>query len=544
MSLRNYLFSITEPAVLSTSLLEDENIQFDIPQQNSFGDFSTNIALLLAKKAKTNPRQLAQKIVDAIKFDEQIISKIEIAGPGFINFFYSSGFIANSILSILEAKSNFGKSDKYSGKKANVEFVSANPTGPLTVGHGRNSVFGDTVSSLLEWVGYSVDREYYFNNAGRQMRVLGDSVRIRYLQLLGSDIEFPADYYQGEYITDIAKTLVEEHGDKLKEENAEGLFKDKAENVIFSDIKETLGRLGIRHKHFYNENTLYEEGKIKSVLNIFSEKGMSYEKEGATWLKLAELGNDQDKVIVKSTGEPTYRLPDIAYHITKFERGYDLIIDIFGSDHKDTYPDVLAALKSLGYNTEAIKVLLHQFVTVIKDGEVVKMSTRKANYVTLDELVDEVGVDVTRYFFNMRSVSSHMNFDLDLAKKQSDDNPVFYLQYAHARICSIIRNAKEAGLESSTDSLITLSTSEEQSLIKKLLLFPDIVLFAANSFETHKITGYLQELAECFHRFYTVCRIIGSEQKLAESRLSLALATQIVLQNGLTLLGLSAPERM
>ena len=544
MSLRNYLFSITEPAVLSTSLLEDENIQFDIPQQNSFGDFSTNIALLLAKKAKTNPRQLAQKIVDAIKYDEQIISKIEIAGPGFINFFYSSGFIANSILSILEAKSNFGKSDKYSGKKANVEFVSANPTGPLTVGHGRNSVFGDTVSSLLEWVGYSVDREYYFNNAGRQMRVLGDSVRIRYLQLLGSDIEFPADYYQGEYITDIAKTLVEEHGDKLKEENAEGLFKDKAENVIFSDIKETLGRLGIRHKHFYNENTLYEEGKIKSVLNIFSEKGMSYEKEGATWLKLAELGNDQDKVIVKSTGEPTYRLPDIAYHITKFERGYDLIIDIFGSDHKDTYPDVLAALKSLGYNTEAIKVLLHQFVTVIKDGEVVKMSTRKANYVTLDELVDEVGVDVTRYFFNMRSVSSHMNFDLDLAKKQSDDNPVFYLQYAHARICSIIRNAKEAGLESSTDSLITLSTSEEQSLIKKLLLFPDIVLFAANSFETHKITGYLQELAECFHRFYTVCRIIGSEQKLAESRLSLALATQIVLQNGLTLLGLSAPERM
>ncbi len=544
MSLRNYLFSITEPAVLSTSLLEDENIQFDIPQQNSFGDFSTNIALLLAKKAKTNPRQLAQKIVDAIKFDEQIISKIEIAGPGFINFFYSSGFIANSILSILEAKSNFGKSDKYSGKKANVEFVSANPTGPLTVGHGRNSVFGDTVSSLLEWVGYSVDREYYFNNAGRQMRVLGDSVRIRYLQLLGSDIEFPADYYQGEYITDIAKSLVEEHGDKLKEENAEGLFKDKAENVIFSDIKETLGRLGIRHKHFYNENTLYEEGKIKSVLNIFSEKGMSYEKEGATWLKLAELGNDQDKVIVKSTGEPTYRLPDIAYHITKFERGYDLIIDIFGSDHKDTYPDVLAALKSLGYNTEAIKVLLHQFVTVIKDGEVVKMSTRKANYVTLDELVDEVGVDVTRYFFNMRSVSSHMNFDLDLAKKQSDDNPVFYLQYAHARICSIIRNAKEAGLESSTDSLITLSTSEEQSLIKKLLLFPDIVLFAANSFETHKITGYLQELAECFHRFYTVCRIIGSEQKLAESRLSLALATQIVLQNGLTLLGLSAPERM
>ncbi len=544
MSLRNYLFSITEPAVLSTSLLEDENIQFDIPQQNSFGDFSTNIALLLAKKAKTNPRQLAQKIVDAIKYDEQIISKIEIAGPGFINFFYSSGFIANSILSILEAKSNFGKSDKYSGKKANVEFVSANPTGPLTVGHGRNSVFGDTVSSLLEWVGYSVDREYYFNNAGRQMRVLGDSVRIRYLQLLGSDIEFPADYYQGEYITDIAKSLVEEHGDKLKEENAEGLFKDKAENVIFSDIKETLGRLGIRHKHFYNENTLYEEGKIKSVLNIFSEKGMSYEKEGATWLKLAELGNDQDKVIVKSTGEPTYRLPDIAYHITKFERGYDLIIDIFGSDHKDTYPDVLAALKSLGYNTEAIKVLLHQFVTVIKDGEVVKMSTRKANYVTLDELVDEVGVDVTRYFFNMRSVSSHMNFDLDLAKKQSDDNPVFYLQYAHARICSIIRNAKEAGLESSTDSLITLSTSEEQSLIKKLLLFPDIVLFAANSFETHKITGYLQELAECFHRFYTVCRIIGSEQKLAESRLSLALATQIVLQNGLTLLGLSAPERM
>lgn len=544
MSLRTYLHDLIVPALKAGTPYENEPLQFDIPQQIAHGDFSTNVALLLAKKAKANPRALAQTIVQTIIIDPQVIQKIEIAGPGFINFFFQPSYLAENLKTIEEAGENFGRSEKHKGKRANVEFVSANPTGPLTVGHGRNSVFGDTVASLLEWVGYDVDREYYFNNAGRQMRVLGDSTRLRYLQLLGQEIEFPETYYQGGYISEIAQSLLDEYGDSLINEPAEGKFKDKAEQVIFDDIKGTLKRLGIVHKNFFNENSLYEDGKIRALLDHFKEQGLSYEKDGATWLKLSELGNEADRVIVKSTGEPTYRLPDIAYHVTKFERGYDLMVDIFGSDHKDAYPDVLAALKSLGYPVEKVQVLIHQFVTILKDGEVVKMSTRKANYVTLDELVEEVGADVTRYFFNMRSISSHMNFDLGLAKKQSDENPVFYLQYAHARICSIIRVTQEAGLEAKDDSLALLTTAEEQALIKKLLLFPDVVLLAAEYFETHKITTYLQELAEAFHKFYTMCRILGSEEKLAQARLTLAISSRIVFRNGLRLLGLSAPERM
>ncbi len=544
MSLRHYLHDLIVPALKSCTAYDNDPIQFDIPQQITHGDFSTNIALLLAKKAKTNPRALAQSIVDALALDTAVLQKVEIAGPGFINFFFKPEFLGESILAVLQDGSFFGKSEKHKGERANVEFVSANPTGPLTVGHGRNSVFGDTVASLLEAVGYDVDREYYFNNAGRQMRVLGDSTRLRYLQLLGQTVEFPETYYQGGYISEIAQTLVDEFGSTLTEEPAEGKFKDQAEKQIFDDIKRTLKRLGIEHKNFFNENSLYEEGKIKGLLEHFKTEGLSYEKDGAVWLKLSELGNDHDRVIVKSTGEPTYRLPDIAYHVTKFERGYDLIVDIFGSDHKDAYPDVIAALKSLGYPVDKIQVLIHQFVTIIMNGEVVKMSTRKANYVTLDELVDEVGTDVTRYFFNMRSISSHMNFDLDLAKKQSDENPVFYLQYAHARICSIIRVTQEAGLQAESEDLHLLVSPEEQALIKKILLFPDIVLQSAESFETHKITGYLQELAEAFHKFYTFCRILGTEQKLAQARLSLALACKTVIRNGLSLLGVSAPDKM
>ena len=369
------------------------------------------------------------------------------------------------------------------------------------------------LSDMLEWIGYTVDREYYFNNAGRQMRVLGDSVRLRYLELLGQSaegVQFPEDYYQGEYIKEIAAKLKNEYGDKLVNEDAEGKFKQAAEKEIFADIIKTMERIQIRMKNFYNENTLYEEGKIKALLEEFKKKNLSYEKDDAVWLKLTELGNDMDKVIVKATGEPTYRLPDIAYHITKYERNYDLMIDLFGSDHSATYPDVLAGLRALGYDSSKVKVLIHQFVTIMEKGEVVKMSTRKANYITLDELVDEVGSDVVRYFFNMRSITSHLNFDLDLAKKQSDENPVFYLEYAHARISSILRMTKDEGLNSSLDNLELLITKEEQNLLKKLYEFPDDVIYSAENFETNRITSYLEELAALFHRFYTECRIIGS----------------------------------
>ena len=500
--------------------------------------------MLLTKKLKKKPRDIAEEIINNLALDPSIISKTEIAGPGFINFFFSSEFIAGITKEILSEKDNFGKSKKYSGKRANVEFVSANPTGPLTVGHGRNAIVGDTVANLLEWVGYQVDREYYFNNAGRQMRVLGDSVKLRYMELLGEQIEFPEEYYQGGYIKDIAQKLFDENGDKLINEPPEGIFKAAAEKEIFNDIKNSLEKLSINFQVFFNENSLYEDGKINEVLNIFQEKGLSYQKDNATWLKLSEMGNQQDKVIVKSTGEPTYRLPDVAYHLNKFERSYDLMVDIFGSDHNATYPDVLAALKALGKDPGKVKVLIYQFVTILENGEVVKMSTRKANYITLDELADEVGSDVVRYFFNMRNITTHMNFDLTLAKKQSDENPVFYLQYAHARICSILKMVEKENLKASTDNLNLLTSEEEQQLLRKLHQFKDEVISSAEFFETHRICAYLEELATAFHKFYTFCRILGTEKKLAEARLALALATRIVLKNGLSILGVNAPERM
>ena len=542
--MRKYLVKIFANASQKLAYLSEAELLFEEPKIEIHGDLSCNVAMILAKKLKKNPRQIAEEVISNLEFDDNVIQKIEIAGPGFINFFFTPQSITQIVKPILEQKNNFGRAEKYKGKKANVEFVSANPTGPLTVGHGRNAVIGDTVANLLEAIGYSVDREYYFNNAGRQMRVLGDSVKLRYLELLGEQVKFPLDYYQGEYIKDIAKKLFDEYGNKLKKEDPEGKFKEKAEAEIFNDIKNTLGSLNIKFEIFYNENSLYEEGRIKKLLSLFESKKLSYEKDKAVWLKLSELGNEQDKVIVKSTGEPTYRLPDIAYHITKFERGYDLIVDLFGSDHSATYPDVIVGIKALDYDDNKVKVLIHQFVTVMKEGEVVKMSTRKANYITLDELIDEVGSDVVRYFFNMRTISTHMNFDLTLAKKQSDENPVFYLQYAHARICSIMRTVEEQNIKSSVENLDLLTTNEEQALLKKLHQFEDEILYSAENFEPNRVCAYLEELAAAFHRFYTFCRILGSEQKLAESRLALAEATKIVFANGLSILGVSAPERM
>jgi len=542
--LKEYLISVFEEAAKKLPYLKDISKSFEIPKIETHGDFSCNAAMLLTKQLKKKPRDIAQEIINALEIKPEVISKVEIAGPGFINFFFQPAFIAEIIKEIRKEKDNYGKSDDFKSKKANVEFVSANPTGPLTVGHGRNAVFGDTIANLLEWVGYEVDREYYFNNAGRQMRVLGDSVKYRYLDLLGEKIKFPEDYYQGGYIKDIAKSLYDEYGNKLKDESPEGIFKEKAEKEIFNDIKKTLSNLKIVHKIFYNENLLYEEGRIKDVLETFKEKNFSYEKDGATWLKLSELGNEQDKVIVKSTGEPTYRLPDIAYHVTKFERGYDLMIDLFGSDHNATYPDVLAGLKALGYDSDKVKVLIHQFVTILENGEVVKMSTRKANYITLDELTDEVGPDVVRYFFNMRNITTHMNFDLTLAKKQSDENPVFYLQYAHARICSILKMVEKEELTVSEENLNLLIAPEEQQLLRKLHQFKNEIYLSAHFYETHRVCSYLEELAAAFHKFYTFCRILGTEKKLAEARISLAEATKVVIKNGLSILGVSAPERM
>lgn len=542
--MKEYLYSAFKEAESKIPQLKEIPISFDVPKSIEHGDLSSNAAMLLTKILKKNPRVIAQEIIDSLNLDSSIISKTEIAGPGFINFFFTSEFTSKIIKEILDKKENFGKSDKYLGKRANVEFVSANPTGPLTVGHGRNAVVGDTVANLLEWIGYEVDREYYFNNAGRQMRVLGDSVKLRYLETLGEIVSFPEDYYQGEYIKEIAKQLFEKYGDKLRNEDPETIFKATAEKEIFFDIKKSLKNLGINHKIFFNENTLYEDGKIDELLGAFRKKNLSYAKEGAVWLKLSELGQTEDKVIVKNTGEPTYRLPDIAYHAVKLDRGYDLLIDLFGSDHNATYPDVMAGLKAIGYDSSKVKVLIHQFVTIMDDGEVVKMSTRKANYITLDELNEEVGKDVVRYFFNMRNVNSHMIFDLAVAKKQSDENPVFYLQYAHARISSILRRVKEEQLEVSINHLDLLIHEDEQALLKVLHNFEEEVLNSAENLESHKLCSYLYDLASAYHRFNRSCRILGTERNLAEARLALAYATMIVIKNGLSILGVSAPEQM
>lgn len=388
------------------------------------------------------------------------------------------------------------------------------------------------------------------------MRVLGDSVRLRYLGLLGQQVEFPEDYYQGDYVREIAKRLFDEFGDALQNEKAEGVFKQKAETEIFEDIKKTCLRLGIHFDVFYNENSLYEAGRVKEVIDELKEKGYAYDLDGAVWFKATAFGAEKDKVIVKSTGEPTYRLPDIAYHREKFKRGFELIVDIFGSDHLATYPDVLAGLTALGYNTDHIRVLIHQFVTLIRDGVVVKMSTRRATFVTLDELIDEVGIDAVRYFFLMRSIGSHLNFDLSLAKKQTEENPIYYLQYAHARIASIIRfageSAKEFGYElgvvaelrPSPDILSLLKQPEELGLAKLLIDFPEMVESCSLSFEPHRLCDYLSNVAALFHKFYHNHRVVSQEEGLTRARLLLCVATRIVLANGFKVLGISAPERM
>ncbi|MEW6511407.1 MAG: arginine--tRNA ligase [Bacteroidota bacterium] len=543
--MRSYLRGQITGALREMGIALATPISFDTPRQADHGDLTTNVAMMAARQAGKRPRDLAAEILSRLQLDPALIAKCEVAGPGFINFTFTGTYYLRQLAELIGDGDQFGRSDAGRDKKAQVEFVSANPTGPLTVGHGRGAVYGDTIANLLEWTGHAVEREYYFNNAGRQMRILGDSVRLRYLDLLGESQPFPDDYYQGEYIRDIARHLKDAHGDALRTEPAEGRFKEEAESEIFADIKKTLKSLGIEFQSFYNEHWLYEQGKVAEAVEALRAHGLVYEQEGAVWFKTSALGGEKDKVIVKSSGEPTYRLPDIAYHREKFRRGYDLMIDVFGADHVATYPDVLAALKALDYDVTRIKVLIHQFVTILQEGEVVKMSTRKANFITLDELIAEVGADVVRYFFLMRTASSHLNFDLALAKKHSDENPVYYLQYAHARICSILRYAGTSGESTAIPpDLALLAAPAEIDLIKTLLLFPEMVESCAGAFEPHRLADYLQGVATAFHKFYHECRVVTEDAALTRARLALCRATRIVLRNGFTILGVSAPEQM
>lgn len=531
-----------------TEALEKLNLaveSFDLssPKNQKFGDLSTNVALILAKIVGKNPMELAKEIEKAIQLDNSILSEVNVTPPGFINFKISSNYYQTVVQQIIDKDKYFYTGDIGKGKTANVEFVSANPTGPLSVGHGRQAVIGDTVASILQWHGYDVTREYYYNDGGKQMRTLGKSVEGRYFQEIGKNVEWSDDFYQGDYIKDIAKDIFKKFGDKVKV--GDKIFRKSAEERIFSNIRNTLEDIGIIHDVFSNEKNFIQPNKIESLIASLSQKGLIYKAEGATWYKTTALGKEQDRVLIKSSGEPAYRLPDIIYHRDKFERKYDLLIDIFGSDHIASYPDVISALEALEYDTSTLRVLIHQFVTLTKGGKKVKMSTRKAEFVTLDELINLVGKDVVRYFFIMRGMNTHLNFDLELAQDQSEKNPVFYLQYAHARICNIIRHGEQQGVTFNKDyDPSLLIEHSEIELMKQLNQFPEIMATVLESLEPRSIASYLQSLAASFHKFYTECHVITDDIPLSQARIALIFATKNILAEGLDILGISAPKRM
>ena len=519
----------------------------DEPKHAGQGDLATNLAMVVAGKDQKNPRAIAAQLLEMLAPHTELLERVEIAGPGFVNCYINKSVWHSVLPEVCGQDAAFGLSKIGQDKKVLVEFVSANPTGPLSVGHGRQAVLGDAIAGLLSATGHQVTREYYYNDAGRQMRVLGESTRARYLEALGLPFTFPEDGYQGQYIRDIAQALIEEHGDSLKDEPEVTVFKNKAEQVIFADINGTLQRLGIVFDNYYNEHSLYENGLVDDVVASLREKGLAYDQDGAVWFKGTECGLPQDRVIIKSTGEPTYRLPDMAYHREKFRRGFDWMVDIFGSDHIATVPDVLAGVKALGYDPSKVTVVLHQFVTLLRDGQQVKMSTRKANFVTVDELLDEVGPDVARFFFLMRKADSQLEFDLDLATKTSQENPVYYVQYAHARLHSIRRQAEAKGITLGSLAeapLGRLTEDDETQLLKAMAGFPALVEGAALDLAPHRLVFYLQDVAAQFHSYYNKHRIVSEDEELSRARLWLAMGLRVVLRNGLALIGVSAPESM
>jgi len=536
------LKSIEGGALKSKSL---PPLLFEVPKDPAFGDFASTVAMALARAERRPPRNIAETIVQHIDDPDGILAGTEIAGAGYINFRFSARFWQQCLAEV--ERDDFGPQPVGHQCKVLVEFVSANPTGPLTVGHGRNAVLGDAIARLLEITGHRVTREYYFNNAGRQMKLLGASVKARYLEQLGDSITFPEEGYRGAYITDIAKTLVAEHGDRLRDEAPDGAFKAAAERAIFADIEATLDRMGIRFDTYFNEDSLYTGGQITAVLDDLRTHDLAVDRDGAVWLRGEPLGLDKDRVLVKSSGEPAYRLPDIAYHREKLSRGFDLLIDVLGADHIAEHEDVRAALRALGFDVEKIRAIIYQFVTLTRGGEQVKMSTRRAEYVTVDELLDEVGKDAVRFFFLTRKADSHLEFDLELAKKQSADNPVFYVQYGHARVCSLMRQAATAAVQrapAAESHLDALTAPEEVAVVKLLAQYTDTVEEAARALEPHRVVFYLIELASEFHRFYNRHRVLTENAQQTAARLYLAWAVAKVIKSGLALLGVSAPETM
>ncbi len=538
---------LVEEKELPASKLKEGHL-ISVPKQEQHGDYASNLAMVMASVLKMPPRQIAEKLKGVLE-ENPDFEKIEVAGPGFLNFFFSDSFWHRRLVEIKEKGSTFGSTDTGQGKKVLVEFVSANPTGPLHVGHGRGAAVGDSLCRILKAAGFKVESEYYINDVGNQMNTLGRSVYLRYQEVLGREIEFPDECYKGEYIRDIAREIVEEYGDRFLDMDLDEcleFFTEKAVSKIFKGIKDDLDLFRVHFDNWFSERTLHDSGYVEETIAILMKKGIIYEKDGALWFRTSDFGDEKDRVVKRSNGVLTYFAADIAYHRHKVERGFDMLVDIWGADHHGYVPRVKAALKALGYEPERLNVLLVQLVNLLEGGKVKAMSTRAGEFVTLRQVLDDVGVDATRFIFLTRKCDSHLDFDLDVARKQSQENPVYYVQYAHARLCSVFATAADRGIELAPDSVDVslLSDSEEIGLMKFLVRFPEVVAASATSLEPHRISYYLTELAGMLHKYYTKHRFIGDDPELTQARLLLAEVTKTVLRNGLELLGVEAPEKM
>jgi arginyl-tRNA synthetase len=524
--------------------------EVEVPANPDHGDYASNVAMILAAQAKQNPRKIAQVISENLTDPEGIIEKTQIAGPGFLNFFIRDDVFRQTLQNIVDEKEKYGRLEIAAGKKVQVEFVSANPTGPLHIGHARGAVVGDVLTNLLSSAGYCVSKEYYINDAGNQMNNLGKSVLLRYRELLGEKIDFPENCYRGNYIKDIAADIINKEGDKyLATDEGETInhFNAVAGAIILEEIKIDLRDFGVTFDNYFSERELYKNDGVAKLLNSLQKQGFIYAEGETLWARTTAFGDEKDRVVVRKNGEPTYFAADIAYHQNKFSRGFEMVIDVWGADHHGYMERIWAGIQALGHNKNALKIILVQLVNLLRAGAPVAMSTRSGEFVTLREVLDEVGRDASRFNFLMRRSDSHLDFDLEVAKKQSNENPVYYVQYAHARICSIIRMAGERGIFLPRYSDINpalLKEPEERTLIKMMARYPEMLEGAARTLEPHRITFYLNELAGVFHGYYNKNKVISEDRELTASRMILVLAVSIVINNALKILGVSAPEKM
>ncbi len=525
-------------------------IEVDWTKDSTHGDYASNIAMMLASRLKRKPRQIAETICQHLHDDEGIIEKTEIAGPGFINFFLKEAIWAGCLADVERQGARYGFADVGGGKKVQVEFVSANPTGPLHIGHARGAVVGDVLANVLAATNHDVFREYYINDAGNQMNNLGRSVLYRYRELQGQEVAFPENCYQGDYIKALASDIIARDGDvhlKKAEDDVIPLFTAYAAGVIMEGIKDDLGAFGIKFDLYFSERELYRDDGVAKLLRELEDKKFIYSDGDTLWFKTTDFGDEKDRVVVRQNGEPTYFAADIAYHRNKFSRGFDTVIDIWGADHHGYIPRMSAGVQALGYNKESLKVVLIQLVNLLRDGKPVAMSTRSGEFVTMREVVDEVGRDAARYNFLMRRSDSHLDFDLEVAKRQSNENPVYYVQYAHARICSILRTAGERQLKTpdyATTDFSRLVLPEEIGLMKMIIRFPEVLEGAAKMLEPHRLTFFLNDLAGMFHSYYNKNKVVSDDPALTAARLFLVIAIRVVLHNALTILGVSSPEKM